>query len=138
MSVAGTPAHLFCALPQVLKLLNAARARSATPANTPLLGGTCNLPISCTAMTGEPKTRQKPIWLLVVPLLLFIAKDITATIIVLSYEPEITEKAVTNYSLELLPGSLFVANYYAPAGNLGFGVVIGSVLYLVARYRSRH
>jgi hypothetical protein len=86
-------------------------------------------------MTSEPQ-RRKPIWLLiVVPPLLFIAKDITATIIVLSYEPGITERAVINYSLELLPGSLFVANNYAPALNLGFGVVIGVLLYFVARNR---
>ena len=90
-------------------------------------------------MSSDPKTRQKPIWLLlIVTPLLFIAKDIAATIIVLSHEPGITEKAVINYSLELLPGSLFVANNYAPTLNMGFGMAIGSILYLVARYRRRY
>ena len=90
-------------------------------------------------MTSQPETQRKPIWLLIViPPLLFIAKDIIATMVVLSYEPGITEKAVINYSLQLLPGSLFVPNNYALTLNAGFGVAIGSLLYFVARYRRRH
>ena len=89
-------------------------------------------------MTVNQQQRLIPIWLLIViPPLLFIAKDITATIIVLSYEPGITEKAVINYSLELLPGSLFVTNLYAPALNVGFGVIIGALLFFVALFRRR-
>ena len=89
-------------------------------------------------MTNEAQRRRKPIWLLIViPPLLFIAKDITATIIVLSYEPGITAEAVHNYALELLPGSLFVVTGNAPALNLGFGVIIGALLYFGALYRRR-
>lgn len=89
-------------------------------------------------MTSTAETRRKPIWLLIViPPLLFIAKDIVATIIVLSYEPGITERAVINFSLELLPGSYFVPKNYALTFNACFGLVIGAILYFVARSRRR-
>jgi hypothetical protein len=89
-------------------------------------------------MTNDPKTRSKPIWLLlVIPPLLFIVKDFIATQIVLSYEPGITAEAVHNYAVQLLPGTLFVVTGYAPALNLGFGIFIGAFSYLVALYRRR-
>ena len=89
-------------------------------------------------MTSTAETRRKPIWLLIViPPLLFIAKDIIATIIVLSYEPGITERAVINFSLELLPGSFFVPNNYALTFNACFGLAIGAILYFVVRSRRR-
>ncbi len=89
-------------------------------------------------MTNNSKTRDKPIWLLLlIPPLLFLLKDLIATMIVLSYEPGITAEAVHNYALELLPGSLFVVTGNAPALNLGFGVIIGALLYFGALYRRR-
>src|SRR5713226_8983657 len=89
-------------------------------------------------MTNNPISRNKPIWLLLVaPPLLFILKDFIATMIVLSYEPGITAEAVHNYAVQLLPGSLFVVTGNAPALNLGFGVIIGTLLYFGALYRRR-
>lgn len=87
---------------------------------------------------SESKERKNPIWLLlVIPPLLFLLKDIIATIIVLSYEPGITERAVNNYAVELLPATLFVETGRAISLNVGLGLIIGAFSYLVALYRRR-
>ena len=67
--------------------------------------------------------------------MLFLAKDIFATFIVLSYEPGITERAVTNYAVQLLPGTLFVETGRAMVLNVGFGFIVGGLLYISMAFK---
>ena len=84
-------------------------------------------------MTNNSKTSNRPSWLLLIfPPLVFLLKDVIATFIVLSYEPGVTEKAVNNYALQLLPATLFVETGRAIPLNVGFGLLLGGFLYLDA------
>lgn len=85
---------------------------------------------------SDTKPRIRPSLLLTVtPPILFLVRDIIATIVVLSYEPGITERAVNNYALHLLPGTLFVVTGDAMLLNAGFGLALGVVLYSAVWYR---
>ena len=85
-------------------------------------------------MRNEVK-KSSGFWLLWLPIIVFLLKDISATIILLSNEPGITEQNVRHYAYALLPGSLFVVNGSAPLVNLMFGTVSGVILYLLFRRR---
>src|SRR5215510_10552833 len=87
---------------------------------------------------AQVNARTRPSILLVLaPPTLFLIKDIIATFVVLSYEPGITERAVNNYALHLLPGSLFVITGRAIPLNIGFGFLVGVALYSFFYNRSR-
>jgi len=53
----------------------------------------------------------------VLPAVLFLVKDIIATLVVLSYEPGITGPAVLHYAYALLPGTLFVVTGWSSCGH---------------------
>ena len=72
--------------------------------------------------------------LLLIPLA-FLVKDIIATVAVLSREPGITETAVHNYALALLPGTLFVVTGYAIPVNLLIGLSLSVVVYVILKLR---
>ena len=91
-------------------------------------------------MTNTPKHRDKPSWLwlwLVTPPVFFMMKDFIAIQIMWSHEPGITEEVASDFGLHLLPGTLFVIAASAPVVNLGFGILLGVFLYLLARRRRR-
>ena len=61
---------------------------------------------------------------------IFVIKDIVATMAVLSTEPGITAKAALYYRIAMLPGTLWFGGGAAMVFNFVFGVVVGFVLYL--------
>ena len=71
------------------------------------------------------------IWLLAVPPLAFLFKDVIATMAVLSTEPGITAEAVQYYSIALLPGALLAEGAEsAVLYNVLCGAFLGVILYL--------
>jgi hypothetical protein len=76
------------------------------------------------------------IWLLIVPPLLFLLKDVIATTAILSTEPGITANAVHYYAIALLPGTLLVSTGNAFLINVLFGALIGAILFIVVIART--
>jgi len=72
------------------------------------------------------------IWLLIIPPLGFLLKDILATMVVLSTEPGITPRAALYYHIALVPGTLFVSADGAILFNVLFGGIVGGTLFLIA------
>ncbi|MGH9971399.1 MAG: hypothetical protein ACREBG_26895 [Pyrinomonadaceae bacterium] len=85
----------------------------------------------------ESPVRQKfiRIFLVVVPPLAFVLKDVIATMAVLSTEPGITGKAVVYYRIAMLPGTLWFGAGQAMLFNLIFGTLVGLILYLCVRLK---
>jgi len=76
----------------------------------------------------EANRSQK--WLLLIlPPLVFLLKDMIATIAVLSNEPGVTPRAVMYYRIAQLPGRLFFGADGATLFNILVGIVIGWLLY---------
>ena len=74
--------------------------------------------------------------LLLIPVA-FLAKDIIATIAVLSQEPGISERAVLYYAIALLPGTLFVTTGSAMLLNSLIGLAISIIIFVVQKLRPR-
>ena len=82
----------------------------------------------------EPKVspKLKKICLLIVPPLVFLLKDLIATVVLLASEPGITAGQTLFYAITLLPGTLFLSTGHAILFNVFFGALLGLVLYLRA------
>jgi heme/copper-type cytochrome/quinol oxidase subunit 3 len=80
---------------------------------------------------NEMNQKLRKIWLLIVPRVALLLKDIIATMAVLSTEPGITANTVRLYAIALLPGALFFGtSQYAFVFNIVFGALLGLILYL--------
>ncbi len=77
-------------------------------------------------------------WLILLPPLMFLLKDIIATIAVLSTEPGITAKAKLYYVIALIPGGFVVDNASSAIFvNVIVGAFISLILYILLIQRKR-
>jgi len=70
--------------------------------------------------------------ILVLPVM-FVIKDIVATMALLSTEPGVTANAALYYRLATLPGTLWFGGGAAMSFNVLFGLVVGLFLYLLVK-----
>ena len=75
-------------------------------------------------------TKRKKTWLLILPPLVFLIKDVFATVIVLATEPGITAKTISYYRIALLPGTLLVRTGMAFFVNIVFAAFLSLILYV--------